>query len=96
MDNDPLLFEEIVRQYLLDAPVVIANLQSALSTGRVLDIKKFAHTVQGMVAVFSSQRCIQLARDVEATADQEVCASYVASLARAMQDLDEALRNFRW
>jgi PAS domain S-box-containing protein len=96
MDNNRELFEEIVQQYLQDAPVQLRKLQDAQAQGNLAAMRQAAHALRGMASVFSAQHTVRCAHQLEQCADSLQAAELVSALESAMQQLALALTSYSW
>ncbi|GAB4119593.1 MAG: hypothetical protein Fur0026_09930 [Sideroxydans sp.] len=59
-------------------------------------VRHAAHTLKGMVGIFSAERAMQAAEHLEQCAAAPEAAAALAALESALQDLDAALRAYTW
>jgi signal transduction histidine kinase/DNA-binding response OmpR family regulator len=96
MDNDRELFEEIVQQYLQDAPLQLKKMQDAAAQGDLDALRQAAHALRGMASVFSAQYTVQCAQQLEQCSDCAQADELVKALESAMQQLALALSSHVW
>jgi len=96
MDNDRALFEDLVQQYLLDAPRQLSAMQGALAQGDLIALQHAAHALRGMASVFAAAQTVQCARQLETSADLNQATAALQALEPAMQDLEQALSRYSW
>ena len=96
MDDNRELFEDIVKQFQLDAPPHLKRIHEAQLAGDNETLRRSAHALQGMAGVLAAQGTLHWAREVEASAGSSTCATAVEHLTTALSRLDDALANYRW
>ncbi len=100
MDNDRELFEEIVRLFQSDAPVQMQHILQALVQGDSAAVQHAAHTIKGMVGIFSAERTVQAAARLEQLAAsgslKPGALEAAAELEGAMAELQAALLLYQW
>ncbi len=96
MDDNRELFEDIVKQFQLDAPPHLKRIHEAQLAGDNETVRRSAHALQGMAGVLAAQGTLHWAREVEASAGSSTCATAVEHLTTALSRLDDALANYRW
>jgi HPt (histidine-containing phosphotransfer) domain-containing protein len=96
MDNNRELFEDIVKQFQLDAPPHLKRIHDAQLAGDTETVRRSAHALQGMAGVLAAQGTLHWAREVEASAASDACASAIEHLTTALSRLDDALASYQW
>jgi len=96
LGEDEALFDEIRIQFLADAPTLLSQAQDAQARGAVLALREAVHALKGMVGIFAAGPALQACLSVEQQADTPAAAAALAELARAMDTLLVALRDYRW
>jgi PAS domain S-box-containing protein len=96
IDNNRELFEELVKLYVTDAPVQRARLQVGLAQGDADAVRRAAHSIKGMVGVFSAERTLAAAQAVEDNAGRSDCTSVIAQLERTMDEFELTLTSYVW
>ena len=96
MDNNRELFEDIVKQFQLDAPPHLTRIHDAQLAGDNETVRRSAHALQGMAGVLAAQGTLHWAREVEASAGSDACASAIEHLTTALSRLEVALGNYQW
>ncbi len=96
MDESRELFDEIARLFLADAPPHMQRIKAGLAQGDSEAIRHSAHTIKGMVSIFSAERAMQAAERVERTAGQGGCDVAVDGLEIALTELQSAVRAYQW
>ena len=96
MDNNRELFEDIVKQFQLDAPPHLKRIHDAQLAGDSATVRRSAHALQGMAGVLAAQGTLHWAREVEASAGSDACASAIEHLTTALSRLEVALGNYQW
>jgi protein-histidine pros-kinase len=96
MDDSRELFEEITHLFLADAPPHLQNIKEEVAQGDDEAVRRSAHTIKGMVGIFSADRAIQAAENVEKSAGQAGCAAAVDALDAAMAELQSAIKAYQW
>jgi len=96
MDNSRELFDEIVRLFLADAPPHMQHIRDGLARGDTEAVRHSAHTIKGMVGIFSAERALQAAEQVEMSAGQKGSEQAVAELEIAIGELQSAIRKYQW
>ncbi|MDD2685454.1 MAG: response regulator [Gallionella sp.] len=97
MDDSRELFDEIVALFLSDAPVYMQHIRDAVAKNDSDAVKRNAHTLKGMVGIFAAERTMQAAAELEQLADHhgELDVA-VLKLASALDELQGAIREYRW
>lgn len=96
LDDNRELFDEIVGQYLRDAPLHLQHIQESLVNSDAQAIRRSAHALQGMVGIFFADKAMRAARSVEQSAGEVWCDKAVAELELAMQELKGAIEEYKW
>jgi PAS domain S-box-containing protein len=96
MDNSRELFDEIVRLFLADSPPHMQRIKEGMAEGDGEAVRHSAHTIKGMVGIFSADRAMQAAENVEKTAGRDACHAAVAELEAALAELQSAIGEYRW
>jgi PAS domain S-box-containing protein len=96
IDNNRELFEELVKLYVTDAPVQRARLQVGLAQGDADAVRRAAHSIKGMVGVFSAERTLAAAQAVEDNTGRSDCTSVIAQLERTMDEFELTLTSYVW
>ncbi len=65
MDNDIELFTEMVKIFLVDCPSYEVKLSAAITRQDQKEIRHFAHTIKGMLSVFSVAQLAEVAERIE-------------------------------
>ncbi len=65
MDNDHVLFREIVNIYLEDYPRHIEKLGTAIAQQDTKNMRHYAHTIKGMLSVFAVSEIADIAENIE-------------------------------
>jgi CheY-like chemotaxis protein len=96
MDDSRELFDEIVQLFLADAPPHMQSIKEGLAKGDSEAVRHSAHTIKGMVGIFSAERALQAAERVEKTAGQEGCKEAADVLEVALSELQAAIKAYQW
>jgi len=96
IDNDRELFDEVVRLFQQDSPALIQSIRSELARGEFETCRRNAHTLKGLVSIFSAERCRQAAERVEKLAGKEDCKNLVDELESALNELHSAINSYQW
>ena len=96
IDNDRELFDEVVRLFLEDSPGLMQNIRSELAQGEFATCSRNAHTLKGLVSIFSAERCRQAAERIEKLAGKEDCKNLVEELESALKELHSAIHSYQW
>ena len=96
IDNNRELFEELVKLYVTDAPVQRARMQAGLAQGDADAVRRAAHSIKGMVGVFSAERTLAAAQAVEDGAGRTDCTRVIAQLERTMDEFELTLTSYVW
>ena len=96
MDNNRELFDEIVRIFLADADLHMQSIKNGLEERDSDAVRHSAHTIKGMVGVFSAERTLQAAEQVETTAGREDCREATHELETALNELCLEIRTYQW
>jgi len=96
IDNDRDLFDEVVRLFLEDSPGLMQSIRSELVSGEFETCRRNAHTLKGLVSIFSAERCRQAAERVEKLAGKEDCENLVDDLESALKELHLAIHSYQW
>jgi CheY-like chemotaxis protein/HPt (histidine-containing phosphotransfer) domain-containing protein len=95
IDGDHELLNELVQLFLEDAPLQLTILKESLQNGEIDLVRRSAHTIKGMVSIFSAEPARMAAEYVEQAAGQDVCMAAVHELELAMLDLISFLNTYR-
>lgn len=57
--------ERLVNLFLENQPLLVARMEGALSSGDLLALKDVVHDIRSNCVLFSAQRAVDLARDIE-------------------------------
>jgi len=96
IDNDRELFDEVTRLFLEDSPGLMQGIRSELAKGEFETCQRNAHTLKGLVSIFSAERCRQAAERVEKLAGKEDCQDLVDELESALKELHSAIHSYQW
>jgi len=96
LDDNQELFEEIVQQYLADAPIHLQTIVQAVAQADANSVRRSAHTLQGMVGIFAAEQALHCAQEVERTAGTAQCAEATQELVQVMNELQIALKSYQW
>jgi protein-histidine pros-kinase len=96
MDNSQELFDEITRLFLEDAPPHMQHIKEGLTQGDSEAVRHSAHTIKGMVGIFSADRAHRAAENVEKMAGKAGCDVAVANLDAAVSELLLAVKEYQW
>ncbi len=96
MDYSRELFEEIVALFLRDMPKEIARLKEHAAEGDADGVRRDAHTIRGMVSMFSSGAAAQVTNAIEARASHGRLDGLLAELEQAVDAIGDALSAYRW
>jgi HPt (histidine-containing phosphotransfer) domain-containing protein len=96
IDNDRELFDEVIRLFLEDSPGLMQGIRSELARGEFETCQRNAHTLKGLVSIFSAERCRQAAERVEKLAGKEECKNAVDELGSALTELHSAIHSYQW
>ena len=96
MDYSRELFEEIVALFLRDMPKEIARLKQHAAEGDADGVRRDAHTIRGMVSMFSSGAAAQVTNAIEARASHGRLDGLLAELEQAVDAIGDALSAYRW
>lgn len=96
MDDDRQLFDEIVALFLADVPPHMQSIKDGLANDDDDTVRRHAHALKGMVAVFAADHTLQAALQVEKTAGLPDCADAVATLEAALSELIAAINAYQW
>ena len=91
MDNNRELFDEIVSLFTQDAPMHMQHIKDGLAQGNPDTVRHSAHTIKGMVGIFSAERTAHAAAVVEKAAGQQNCSENVDELDNALNELMAAI-----
>jgi PAS domain S-box-containing protein len=92
MDNSRELFDEIVSLFILDTPPHMQRIKEGLAQGNPDWIRHSAHTLKGMVGIFSADRTMQAAATVEKAVGQDDCGAAVDELDAALNELLDTIK----
>jgi HPt (histidine-containing phosphotransfer) domain-containing protein len=95
--DDVELYREMVRFYVDDSPLLVAELQTGLQEQDAAQIERAAHTLKGMSSTFDGKRVMAVAAEVEQLARSGQLAGIepqLAALGTEARRLREALLAF--
>ncbi|MEQ1532392.1 MAG: DAHL domain-containing protein [Sideroxydans sp.] len=96
MDNSKELFEEIVRLFKADAPSHFQQIKQGLEQENIEVIHHSAHTLKGMLGIFSAERTMQVAERLEQSTNLSECGKLIIELETALFDLQVAIDQYHW
>ena len=91
MDDSQELFDEIVLLFTADVPPHMQRIRDGLAQGNPEWVRHSAHTIKGMVGIFSAEKTLQAAAKVESSAGQDDCGDAVEELDIALTELQNAI-----
>ena len=96
MDDNRELFDEIVKLFLVDAPLRLGRLREAIEQGNRVAVKHEAHAIKGMVGIFAAPRAMLAAGALESLAQQASGELSADELGLALGELETAVINYIW
>jgi len=94
--DDRALYDELVSLYLRDAPVQLQRIRDAVASDDVDAVRRSAHTLRGMVGVFSAARTMAAAQQLEDQPDGPQRAQALQELEQSLAQLDQTLAGHAW
>jgi HPt (histidine-containing phosphotransfer) domain-containing protein len=91
MDGSQELFDEIVQLFMADTPPHMQRIKDGLAQGNPEWVRHSAHTIKGMVSIFSAEKTTDAAALVEKAVGQEDCAEAVIELEIALNELRDVI-----
>jgi signal transduction histidine kinase/CheY-like chemotaxis protein/HPt (histidine-containing phosphotransfer) domain-containing protein len=94
VDDDRDLLNELIRLFLEDAPVQLKNIKDNLEKSDTEVVRRSAHTLKGMVSIFSAEPARLAAEYVEHMAGQDACIPATHDLEVVLLDLISFLDSY--
>ena len=94
--NDRELFEDIVRIFMDDSPMLLQGIMNGFAKDDTEIIRRNAHTLKSQVAIFAAEKARQAAERVEHLAGKEGCKAAANELEIAMVELHSAVTAYKW
>jgi HPt (histidine-containing phosphotransfer) domain-containing protein len=91
MGNDQDLFHEMVGLLRVDAPPLLATIQSAHKDGDAARMHRAAHTLKGLASNFGAERAVTSAAEVERLAKARQSTGMPAAISELEESLDELI-----
>lgn len=88
-------FLDILREFAVEVPTLLANLQTACATGECADVLKVAHQVKGSAANFGFRSVSLAAAEIESRAKAGTLDGCVEQLAFAQAAFTASLDELR-
>lgn len=95
VDNDLAILKDLADAYFQDAPRLLTDLEAAVAAGDAKNVKFHAHTLKGLVAIFSAlpaQRLAQRLEQLGAEGHLTEAPALVAQLRQELERLGPALQ----
>lgn len=96
MDNSKTLFEEIVQLFRVESTRQMQLLKTALLQNDAASIRQSAHSIKGMVSIFSSRPAEHAADRVMLAAGYQESSEAVDELNARLSELRAAIDAYRW
>jgi CheY-like chemotaxis protein/HPt (histidine-containing phosphotransfer) domain-containing protein len=96
MDDSRELFDEIVAMFLVDSRVHMQKIKDGLVQEDADAIRHSAHTLKGMAGIFSAERTLDAANQLEQLAGKSGCPVVVTQLEDALSELIAAINAYQW
>jgi two-component system sensor histidine kinase/response regulator len=96
MDNSPKLFQELLGLLLRDTPLQMQQVRHGIAQGDHDMVCRAAHSLQGMVGMFAATRAHEAAVALQSLAGHEPLEAAGAEIEAAMEELQGAVRQYRW
>lgn len=87
MNNNSDLFDEISSLFMRDAPSYMQQVKDGFAGGDLELVRRSAHSLKGMVSIFSAERTMQAAKLVQDSVGQQGCSDAVNELDIALNEL---------
>jgi CheY-like chemotaxis protein/HPt (histidine-containing phosphotransfer) domain-containing protein len=87
MNHNSDLFDEISSLFIQDAPSYMQKVKKGLANGDLDLVRRSAHSLKGMVSIFSAERTMQAAKLVQDSVGQPICSDAVKELDIALNEL---------
>jgi PAS domain S-box-containing protein len=87
MNHNSDLFDEISTLFMRDAPTYMQQIKDGLAKGDQDLVRRSAHSLKGMVSIFSAERTMQAAKLVQDSVGQQGCSDAVNELDIALNEL---------
>jgi PAS domain S-box-containing protein len=91
MDGSQELFDEIAQLFMADTPPHMQRIKDGLAQGNPEWVRHSAHTIKGMVSIFSAEHTTEAAARVEKAAGQQDCGEAVIELEIALNELRDVI-----
>ena len=96
MDDSRELFEEIVQLFRINSAQEMQKIKTGLAQENAESVRMCAHSIKGMVSIFSAEMAINAAQRVEATAGTIESAEAVDALDERVRELQEVIDAYQW
>lgn len=96
MDDNRDLFDEIVKLFVVDAPMHMQQIKDALLQGDVDAMRHAAHTLKGMFGVFAAEKAMKAAETIEMEVGKIDMKPAVEQLDFAFNELLIAIEEYQW
>ena len=96
VDNDRALFEKVVQLFLLEAATQMQRIDQGLASGDADILHRCAHALRGVVGIFAAERTVQATIRLEQQATHPEASLAVAELKASLDELEQAIRAYRW
>jgi CheY-like chemotaxis protein len=92
VNHSPELFVEIAAQFMQDAPMCMEQMKEGLVHQNDTAVRHSAHSLKGMVIIFSAQRTLHVLKMIESSADQSECIALAKELEEELDLLFIAMK----
>ena len=92
VNHSPELFVEIAAQFMQDAPMCMEQMKEGLAHQNDTAVRHSAHSLKGMVIIFSAQRTLHVLKMIESSADQSECIALAKELEEELDLLFIAMK----
>ena len=92
VNHSPELFVEIAAQFMQDAPMCMEQMKAGLAHENDTTVRHSAHSLKGMVIIFSAQRTLHVLKMIESSADQSECIALAKELEEELDLLFIAMK----
>jgi two-component system sensor histidine kinase/response regulator len=96
VDDSRELFDEIVRMFLIDTPLHLQRLKTAITNGDIHEVRHNTHALNGMASIFAADRMMHAITMVEQKIGQPELTCAVNELEASLIELHACINTYTW
>ena len=96
VDDSRELFDEIVRMFLIDTPLHLQRLKTAITNGDIHEVRHNTHALNGMASIFAADRMMHAITVVEQKIGQPELIDAVTELEASLIELHACINAYTW